>query len=63
MTGHVQKLYLTSIKKLFIEPEQLITDDLVKDLKHTLSEFAHWQKLDQVEVCWSDPPELAAMLA
>jgi len=51
------------IKKLFIEPEQLITDDLVKDLKHTLSEFAHWQKLDQVEVCWSDPPELAAMLA
>lgn len=51
------------IKKLFIETGQLITDDLVNDLKHTLNEFARWQKLDQVQVCWSDPPELAEMLA
>jgi uncharacterized protein len=50
------------IKALHLEPGVPIADELVADIAGALRECAAWHKTPLVDVCWSDPPELAALL-
>jgi uncharacterized protein YcaQ len=50
------------VKALHLEPDVRVTDELVADIAGTLHEFAAWQATPAVEVRWSDPPKLAALV-
>jgi uncharacterized protein YcaQ len=50
------------VKALHLEPGIPITDQLVADLADALRACAAWHRTPEVEVRWSDPPELAAAL-
>jgi uncharacterized protein YcaQ len=50
------------IKALHLEPGVPVTEELVADLAGALRECAAWHQTPTVDVCWSDPPKLAAQL-
>jgi uncharacterized protein YcaQ len=50
------------IKALHLEPGVPLADMLVADIAGALRECAAWHKTSMVDVRWSDPPELAALL-
>jgi uncharacterized protein YcaQ len=50
------------VKALHLEPGVAITDELVTDLAIALYECAVWHGTPIVDVRWSDPPELAALI-
>jgi uncharacterized protein YcaQ len=50
------------IKALHLEPGIRVTDELVADIADALHEFATWHATPAVEVRWSDPPKLAALV-
>lgn len=49
--------------KLFLEPEVPAHSLLISDLKQTLRDYAAWQGLEHVVVRWSQPSNLAEVLA
>jgi uncharacterized protein YcaQ len=51
------------VKTLHLEPGVPITDQLVADLADALRACAAWHRTPEVEVRWSDPPELAAAIS
>ncbi len=48
---------------MHLEPGVPVSDLLVRDLAAALREFATWHTTPEVDVRWSDPPELAARLS
>jgi uncharacterized protein YcaQ len=50
------------IKALHLEPGIQITDELVADLAGALRDCAAWHQTPTVDVRWSNPPELAALV-
>ncbi len=50
------------VKALHLEPGVPITDDLVADIAGALHDCATWHATPTVDVRWSDPPELAALV-
>jgi uncharacterized protein YcaQ len=50
------------VRRLHLEPQVPISEDLVAALAQTLRECAAWHETPQVTVGTSDPPELAALL-
>jgi uncharacterized protein YcaQ len=50
------------VKALHLEPGVPVTDELVSDLAGALRDCADWHGTPQLEVRWSDPPELAALV-
>ena len=50
------------IKALHLEPGVRITDELVADVAGALRDCAAWHGTPTVDVRWSDPPELAALV-
>jgi uncharacterized protein YcaQ len=50
------------VKALHLEPGVPITDELVADLAAALREIAAWHQTPTVDVRWSDPPKLAALV-
>jgi uncharacterized protein YcaQ len=50
------------IKALHLEPGVPVTDELVADIAETLRECAAWHQTPAIDVRWSDPPQLAALL-
>jgi len=50
------------IKALHLEPGIPITDELVADVAGALRDCAAWHGTPTVDVRWSDPPELAALV-
>ena len=50
------------IKALHLEPGVPVTDELVADIAGALREFADWHTTPTVDVRWSDPPKLAALV-
>lgn len=51
------------VKAVHLEPGVPVSDLLVRDLAAALREFATWHTTPEVDVRWSDPPELAARLS
>ncbi len=50
------------IKALHLEPGIPVTEELVADLAGALRECAVWHQTPTVDVRWSDPPKLAALV-
>ena len=50
------------VRALHLEPGVAVTDDLVADVAAALHACAAWHKTPEVDVRWSDPPELAALV-
>lgn len=50
------------VKALHLEPGVPVTGELVDDIAGTLREFADWHVTPTVEVGFSDPPKLAALV-
>jgi len=50
------------VKALHLEPGVAVTDELVADVAGALHKCAVWHKTPEVDVRWSDPPELAALV-
>jgi uncharacterized protein YcaQ len=50
------------VKALHLEPGVPITDELVADVAGALRECAAWHGTPEVDLRWSDPPELAALM-
>src|SRR5262245_36218291 len=50
------------IKALHLEPGVPLADDLIADIAGALRECAAWHKTPTVDVRWSDPPELMALV-
>jgi uncharacterized protein len=50
------------VKALHLEPGVAVTDELVADVAGALRECAAWHKTPEVDVRWSDPPELAELV-
>jgi uncharacterized protein YcaQ len=50
------------VKALHLEPGVAITDELVADIAGALRDCAAWHRTPAVEVGWSDPVELAALV-
>jgi uncharacterized protein YcaQ len=50
------------IKALHLEPGVPVADELIADVAGALRECAAWHRTPAVDVRWSDPPELAALL-
>ncbi|MFL5803087.1 MAG: winged helix-turn-helix domain-containing protein [Roseiflexaceae bacterium] len=50
------------VKALHLEPGVPITDALIADLAGALRECAAWHGTPEVDLRWSDPPELAALM-
>jgi len=50
------------VKALHLEPGIAVTDTLVADVAGALRACAAWHHTPTVEVRWSDPPELAALV-
>jgi uncharacterized protein len=50
------------IKALHLEPGVPVTDELIADIAEALRECAAWHQTPTVDVRWSDPPELAALI-
>jgi uncharacterized protein YcaQ len=48
------------VKALHLEPGIRVTEELLADLAAALRECAAWHQTPEVDVRWSDPPELAA---
>jgi len=47
---------------LHLEPDQVIDESLITDLKQALDEYASWHNLDDIVIRKTDPNELAGML-
>jgi uncharacterized protein YcaQ len=50
------------VKALHLEPGIPITDELVADIAGALRDCAAWHATPEVDLRWSDPPELAALV-
>jgi uncharacterized protein YcaQ len=50
------------VKALHLEPGVAVTDELVADIAAALRACAAWHKTPAVDVRWSEPPELAALV-
>ncbi|MBK9714715.1 MAG: YcaQ family DNA glycosylase [Kouleothrix sp.] len=50
------------VKALHLEPGVAVTDELAADLAGALRDCAAWHGTPEVDVRWSDPPELARLL-
>jgi uncharacterized protein YcaQ len=50
------------VKALHLEPSVPLADKLIVDVAEALGECAAWHKTPTVDVRWSDPPELAALV-
>jgi len=50
------------IKALHLEPGVPVTEQLVADLAGALSECAAWHQTPTIDIRWSDPPKLAALV-
>jgi uncharacterized protein YcaQ len=50
------------VKALHLEPGVPIADELIADIARALHECAAWHGTPEVDVRWSDPPELAALV-
>ncbi|MBC8077874.1 MAG: YcaQ family DNA glycosylase [Chloroflexales bacterium] len=50
------------VKALYLEPGVPLTGQLVADLADALRACAAWHRTPAVDVRWTDPPELAALL-
>jgi len=50
------------VKALHLEPGVPLADKLVADIARTLRDCATWHRTPAVDVRWSDPPELAALM-
>ena len=48
------------VKALHLEPGVPVSDALARDLAAALREFAAWHATPEVDLRWTDPPELAA---
>jgi len=57
-----RKQRLLEVIKLYLEPGVFPSLELAASLATTLREYATWQKLDTVQIRWSDPPAFADML-
>lgn len=50
------------VKALHLEPGVPVTEQLVADLAGALRDCADWHATPEVDVRWSDPPELASLV-
>jgi uncharacterized protein YcaQ len=50
------------VKALHLEPGITVTAELAADIAGALRECAEWHQTPAVDVRWSDPPELAALV-
>jgi uncharacterized protein YcaQ len=50
------------VKALHLEPGIAVSQELIADIAGALREFADWHQAPTVDVRWSDPPELAALI-
>src|SRR5262245_25833359 len=50
------------VKALHLEPGIAVTNELAADIAGALREFAAWHATPSIEVRWSDPPKLAALV-
>lgn len=50
------------IKKIYLEPDVVIDDDLTGSLKSTLAAFTAWHELETLEITDANPPELIEAL-
>jgi hypothetical protein len=50
------------IKKIYLEPEVQLTDDLVEALGETLARFTAWHEMDELIITDADRPELLEAL-
>lgn len=51
------------VKKLYLESGILPDEKLAEDLQKMLTDYAGWQGLSRVDVCWSNLPELVEMMS
>jgi uncharacterized protein len=57
-----RKEHRFEVKALHLEPGVPVSDELVADIAGALRECAAWHGTPAVDVRWSDPPELAALV-
>ncbi len=50
------------VKALHLEPGVPVTEQLAADLAGALRDCADWHGTPEVDVRWSDPPELASLV-
>jgi hypothetical protein len=50
------------IKKIYLEPEVELTDDLVTALRDTLARFTAWHGMEELVITAADRPELLEAL-
>lgn len=51
------------VKALHLEPDVIVTDELIADLAATLRACATWHKTSEVTITWANRPELAEQIA
>jgi uncharacterized protein YcaQ len=50
------------VKALHLEPGIAVSEELIADIAGALRECADWHQTPTIDVRWSDPPELAALV-